>query len=350
MLRQYPCSYAVILPVSSVAPYIRLYWGLGGLIQAEVISVRVRGLLSELGKGAFISSLMGTSWVIVFSTNGTSEAYVYCFFIPVVLGARFWGSIGGIVTGIVAGVAAGVLMPLSVHPFESQSTSNWLVRLSVMVIVGYLVGRAVAQMKERNDKIQHQNRQLQEFGSEVIHALAHAIALRDPYTNDHCQRVARISRMIGEKMGLSEEDLLYLYWSALVHDIGKISIPESILTKPGRLTNYEYGVVKQHPILGDWVLSELKYGYRIRDGVLTHHERWDGTGYPAGLKGEAIPIQGRIIAVADVWDSLTRDRPYRDRLPEEQCLRIMREGRGTQFDPVVLNVFLNVVLPQINVV
>ena len=91
MLRQYSCSYAVILPVSSVAPYIRLYWGLGGLIQAEVISVRVRGLLSELGKGAFISSLIGTSWVIVFSTNGTSEAYVYCFFIPVVLGARFWG-------------------------------------------------------------------------------------------------------------------------------------------------------------------------------------------------------------------------------------------------------------------
>ena len=312
--------------------------------------MRIRGLLSELGKGAFISSLVGISWVIVFSTNGTSEAYVYCFFIPVVLGARFWGPIGGIVTGIVAGLAAGILMPLSVHPYESQSPSNWLVRLGVMVLAGYLVGRALAQMKERNQEIQRQNQQLQEFGSEVIQALAHAIALRDPYSNDHGRRVARISRVIGQKMGLSEEDLLCLYWSALIHDIGKLSIPESLLNKPGALTNYEYELVKRHPILGDWVLSELKYGYRLRDGVLTHHERWDGTGYPSGLKGEAIPLQGRIIAVADVWDSLTRDRPYRDRLSQEQCLRIMRSGRGTQFDPVVLNVFLNVVLPQINVV
>ncbi len=295
---------------------------------------------SMLGQIVLIAMLLLGSWVLVFETNGTSEAYVYCFFIAVIFGARFWGPRGGTMIGIVAGVATGPLMPLSVHPYASQSVSNWLVRLGVLVAVGLLVGHNFQRMTQKNREIEEQKKAQEDFSSEVIHALARTIALRDPYTKDHCRRVSQLSRAIGERMGLSDEELLYLSWSALIHDIGKIAIPESILNKPGALSPFEYGVVKEHPVLGDWVLGDLNAGERIRDGVVAHHERWDGTGYPYGYKGEMIPLQGRIIAVADVWDTVTSDRPYRRRLPRDECLAIMRDGRGTQFDPAVLDAFL----------
>ena len=291
-----------------------------------------------------VSMLLLGSWLLlVFETNG---AYTYYFFIAIVFGSWFWGRMGGMVTGVVAWVTAGPFMPHSLHPYRHQSPWEWWNHLCVFVVLGLLVGHHFQRLNQKNREIDDHTKALQEFGSQGIHALAHTMALWDSYRNDHCQRVAQLSRTIGQRMGLSEEESLYVYWSALVHDLGKIGIQENILNKAGPLSQYEYDIVKEHPIRGDWILSELNFGHQIRDGVLTHHERWDGTGYPSGLKDESIPLQGRIIAVADVWDTITNDRPYRNKLPQEQCLVIMLERRGTHFDPAVLDVFLTVVSGQ----
>jgi putative nucleotidyltransferase with HDIG domain len=163
-----------------------------------------------------------------------------------------------------------------------------------------------------------------------------------PFTNGHCVRVSALSVQLGEQLGLSDSELHHLRWSALIHDIGKIGIPERILTKPGKLTDDEYRIVKQHPSLGAWALEGLYYADHVIRGVLSHHERWDGGGYPDGLKGDSIPLQGRIICVADVWDAITSDRPYRSALDRASSVKIMLEGRGTMFDPQILDAFFEV--------
>ena len=296
--------------------------------------MRVRTRL-QVGPTSLIVAILAGSWFLVYFTNGTSQAYVYSFFIAVILGARYWGTLGGTITGVMAGILAGPLMPLSVHPLEMQALSNWLIRLGVFLVVGNFIGVLFARMKKQNEK-------LESFGTDLIIALAHTIELRDPYTNGHCERVAKMSREIGRHMKLSPDELRNLYWSGLIHDIGKIAIPERILSKPGKLTPQEYNLVKQHPSLGQWVLEQSTHGHLFRDGVISHHERWDGRGYPNGLSGVEIPLQGRIMAVADTWDAISTDRPYRNRFPYEQCVEIMKNGRGTQFDPEILDIFLTI--------
>jgi cyclic di-GMP phosphodiesterase len=158
----------------------------------------------------------------------------------------------------------------------------------------------------------------------VILSLALTIEARDPYTEGHCQRLARYAVAVGRRAGLPEEDLATLHRGGYLHDIGKIGIPDAILLKRGRLTTEEYEAIKQHPVIGDRLCANLRFLTRVRPIVRHHHERLDGSGYPDGLRGDAIPLVAQITSVVDVYDALTTRRPYKEAWPVATALSELR--------------------------
>ena len=177
---------------------------------------------------------------------------------------------------------------------------------------------------------------------DTLRSLAGALEARDSYTQGHSERVAKLSMRIAEELGLPEEDRKEIYSAALLHDIGKIGVRDEVLLKPGRLTPEEMNIIRGHPIFGDAILGPLKFLGKVAGMVRHHHERWDGNGYPDKLKGEDIPLASRIVAVADSFDALTSDRPYRDRKTLGETLRIVEEESGRQFDPQVVRALFGV--------
>jgi HD-GYP domain-containing protein (c-di-GMP phosphodiesterase class II) len=172
-----------------------------------------------------------------------------------------------------------------------------------------------------------------------VRALTSAIDAKDPYTHGHSERVARVAVCIGEQMGLSKDQLDTVYLGGLLHDIGKIGIDDQVLNKPGPLTPEEFEHIKKHPRLGYDILRGVRQLQKILPIVLHHHESWDGTGYPHGLPGDATPLLARITAVADAFDAMSSDRPYRQGMPDDQLDEILRQGAGHQWDPTVVDAF-----------
>ena len=174
---------------------------------------------------------------------------------------------------------------------------------------------------------------LQRGYTDVIVALVGAVEAKDPYTRGHTQRVAALSVLIGQELRLSPERLRVLGQAAMLHDVGKIGVPDSILNKPGGLTDEEFAVIKDHPARGHAIIKGVRSLHQEIGGVRHHHERLDGSGYPDGLAGEAIPLEARIIAVADVFDALTSSRSYRDAWPRDRALAVIDAEAGTKLDP-----------------
>lgn len=179
----------------------------------------------------------------------------------------------------------------------------------------------------------------------VLASLANAVEIRDRYTQGHCRRVARNALVMGKALDLPAEDLNTLYWAATLHDLGKIAVPEYILLKTGRLSEEEYAEIRRHPMYGADLLCSVSQSYRqIADVVRAHHERWDGLGYPVGARRHEIPEMARIIAIVDVFEALTSERPYRSPMPESQALQYIKNGAGTQFDPHLVEEFCTLFL------
>lgn len=182
-----------------------------------------------------------------------------------------------------------------------------------------------------------------EDAENVIMSLARLVEARDPYTEEHTERVADISIKLGEKMGLDEDMQLNLKRGAVLHDIGKIGIKESILNKNGPLNKEERKHMEKHPIIGEEICRPLETFKDVLPIIRHHHERWDGKGYPDGLKGEEIPLLARIVTAADVFDALISNRPYRDAWPRERALGFMKKEAGTQFDPSIIEFLLEII-------
>ena len=176
----------------------------------------------------------------------------------------------------------------------------------------------------------------------VLHSLTSAIDAKDSYTCGHSERVALISRRLAGELGISEQQIERIYMAGILHDVGKIGVPEAVLHKAGKLTNEEFDQMKKHPQIGARILSDIKQVEDLIPGVLYHHERYDGKGYPTGLSGEKIPIMGRIICIADCFDAMTSNRTYRRALPLEVAMIELRRCAGTQFDPAMVEAFLRV--------
>ena len=226
------------------------------------------------------------------------------------------------------------------------------------------------------EAVRRRTAELEASRLDVIHCLARAAEFRDDDTGQHIIRVGRYARIIAEELGFSQKDLDIIEPAAQLHDVGKIGVADAVLLKPGKLTPEEFEMMQKHCGFGKKIAQQVsdrdaialrhhsEIGSRILDAgsspilemarriALTHHERWDGNGYPLGLAGEDIPLEGRITAVADVFDALSSKRPYKPAFPLNRCFEIMEGGSGSQFDPTVLNAFFSrrheIVQVQIN--
>jgi HD-GYP domain-containing protein (c-di-GMP phosphodiesterase class II) len=184
---------------------------------------------------------------------------------------------------------------------------------------------------------------LKEAHLDTIFRLGVAAEYRDKETANHIKRMSHYCALIAKEMGWPDDRVEIILWSSLMHDVGKLGIPDSILQKPGRLTPEEWKIMQYHTIIGGKILEGARAPVlkQSRIVALTHHEKFDGTGYPRGLKGEKIPVEGRITILADVFDALSSKRVYKEAMPEGEVLGILEEGRGSFFDPTILSVFLD---------
>lgn len=200
-----------------------------------------------------------------------------------------------------------------------------------------------SEVERRTEELEESRRKLQILSLQVVKTLASAIDAKDRYTNGHSSRVAKYSKEIARRAGKSVEFQDEIYIVALLHDIGKIGIPDNILNKNSKLTDEEYETIKQHPSIGVEILKNITEMPNIEIGAHYHHERFDGKGYPEGLAGYDIPEIGRIIAVADAYDAMTSRRSYRSALPQEAVREEIVKGRGLQFDPDFADVMLKMI-------
>jgi putative nucleotidyltransferase with HDIG domain len=192
-------------------------------------------------------------------------------------------------------------------------------------------------------KLQSANEALEIAYQIAMEGWVRALDLRDQETEDHSMRVAEAAGKLAESMGMDEEELHCLHIGALLHDIGKMSVPDSILFKPGPLTDAEWEIMQQHPQTACAWLEAIDYLRPALDIPYSHHERWDGSGYPQGLAGESIPLAARIFAVVDTWDAMLSDRPYRKALPREEVIAQIKTESGSHFDPQVVEAFIKLI-------
>ncbi|TMJ06887.1 MAG: HD domain-containing protein, partial [Bacillati bacterium ANGP1] len=235
---------------------------------------------------------------------------------------------------VAKGQVEGVLEVFHRGPFEA--TTDWL---DFLVALAGQAAIAVDNVTLFSD-VQTANMELKAAYDNTLEGWVRALDLRDKETEGHTQRVTDLTVRLARALDVPEADLLHVYRGALLHDIGKMAIPDAVLLKPGPLTPQERQVIERHPGYAYEFLSSIPYLRPALDIPYCHHEKWDGTGYPRGLKGEQIPLVARIFAVADVWDALRSDRPYRKGWSDEQALQYIREQSGTHFDPKVAGLFL----------
>jgi putative nucleotidyltransferase with HDIG domain len=192
------------------------------------------------------------------------------------------------------------------------------------------------------EELQRSNLDLALAYDTTLEGWSRALELRDQETEGHTQRVTEMTLQLAHAMGLSEAELVHIRRGALLHDIGKMGVPDNILLKPGSLTDEEWIIMRKHPAYAHDMLAPIAYLRPALDIPYCHHEKWDGSGYSRGLKGEQIPLAARLFAVVDVWDALRSDRPYRAKWPEAKVRDYLREQTGKHFDPTVVEVFLRI--------
>jgi putative methionine-R-sulfoxide reductase with GAF domain len=234
----------------------------------------------------------------------------------------------------------GVLEVYDRSPHPDGEWKNYLETLAGQAAI------AIAQSMLMED-LQTANHELSEAYEATLRGWSRALHLRDKETDDHTQRVLEISMRLAELMGLQGERLMHFQRGAILHDIGKMGIPDEILLKSASLTEEEWQVMRKHPVYAQILISPIEYLAPALQIPYYHHEKWDGTGYPFGLKGTEIPLEARIFAVVDVWDALRSDRPYRKGLSDVEALKYIQEQSGKHFDPEVVTVFVKM-LEQID--
>ena len=197
--------------------------------------------------------------------------------------------------------------------------------------------------KQLSKEVEEKTRENRNLFLHLVESLAVAIDTKDNYTNGHSQRVADYSREIAKRARFSEKDQEEIYIMGLLHDIGKIGIPDAVINKPDKLSDEEYEIIKKHPVMGAKILDNIKEDPNLALGAKCHHERFDGSGYPEGLAGDGIAEFAKIIAVADSYDAMLSYRSYRDVHGQDEIIKEFEKGRGTQFDPKYADIMLAII-------
>jgi len=231
-----------------------------------------------------------------------------------------------------------------VHPTIGATRFDVLISITILLLVAATVTSVVAGNLENNfERVKKSEGELRKNYDLTLAAWAKVLEYRDKETEGHSRRLVELSTQLARALNRSEEEIVHLRRGALLHDIGKLAIPDDILLKPGELNDAERGMMQQHPTYAKQMLSQVSFLQPAVEIAYGHHERWDGLGYPEGLKGEAIPLSARIFAVVDQWDALTSDRPYRKAWTKEHVIAYIQENAGKIYDPEIVNVFLTII-------
>ncbi|MFA6366419.1 MAG: HD domain-containing phosphohydrolase, partial [Candidatus Hydrogenedentales bacterium] len=265
-----------------------------------------------------VTGLLENSPLFVQGSLLVGESFLSCFAAPL----------------IAKGQVTGVLEVFNRSPFTPDE--NWLEFFKI------LAGQVAIAVDSTNlfTELKQSNEYLFAAYDSTLEGWSRALDLRDNETEGHSKRVMEMTVKLGRAAGIGGEELLQMRRGALMHDIGKIGIPDNILLKPGSLTDEEWVIMRRHPVIAFELLSPIAYLHPAMDIPYCHHEKWDGSGYPRGLKGEQIPLMARLFAVVDVWDALCSNRPYRQGWPQEKVLEHIRSLAGTHFDPKAVELFL----------
>jgi diguanylate cyclase (GGDEF)-like protein/putative nucleotidyltransferase with HDIG domain len=252
----------------------------------------------------------------------------------------WWNNFKWLAVNYFSGASVAAVLVTYSNTLTARALFGSLVIIVPLLLVSYLTFRtAMGRVEDTNQHLGQLNR----LYLSTIETLAMAIDAKDQVTHGHIRRVQAHATNLAKEVGVKDERLLKaIEAAALLHDMGKLAVPEYILNKPGKLTEAEFEKMKLHASVGADILSAIDFPYPVVPIVRHHHENWDGTGYPAGIKGTDIPIGARILAVVDCFDALTSDRPYRPRLPDNEALAILKQRRGTMYDPVIVDTFFRV--------
>ena len=287
----------------------------------------------------------GYFFMYVFSMITGSTGMVFCYILPMLSFLVLYHQPALILWTGVAAVAVN-LVSIGLRVFSGTMTLGNSKEAEIQIALlflcfggSYVATRLYDRITKENARylylLDEKNNQIQRMTLQTITTIANTIDAKDEYTKGHSKRVSEYSAAIAEGLGLPEEEVQNIRSVALLHDIGKIGVPDSVLNKPGRLTDEEYQLMKQHTVTGGEILKDIGMMPGIDIGAKYHHERYDGKGYPEGLKGEDIPFIARIISVADAYDAMTSNRVYRKHLDSETVMQELKKGIGTQFDPEI---------------
>jgi hypothetical protein len=303
--------------------------GAGMVLAVTVIAVTVSSFVPE-----------GGPWVLL------------VYLVPILWAALGFGMRGGVLAAAGSGLAylLGIAW-VGTLTGNAGEIDPWVqsAHLLILALAGAFIGESREQEARLREELMDANRLLRRDLLHVAQALTQAVEAKDSYTEGHLHRVSEYAVSVGARMGLRGQDLEMLHYASMLHDIGKIGIPEDVLRKDGPLDPIEAEIMRRHPAIGARILEKLDLLKGAAPIVLHHQERYDGVqygkypGYPRGLRGDLIPLGSRIIAVVDAFDAMTTDRPYREALPNHEAIAVLRHERGRQFDPQVVDVFLQIV-------
>ncbi len=229
------------------------------------------------------------------------------------------------------------------HDIRTILTYNIILCVVVFALTSFFCTVAFRKIRMHIKKVEESQRKLENMNEKMVTTIARTIDARDRYTNGHSQRVAKYAMELARRMGKTENEQKEIYYAALLHDVGKIHVPDAIIHKPSKLSEEEFAHIRLHPISGYYILKDIDEMDMIARGSRWHHERYDGNGYPNGLAGEGIPEVARIIGVADAYDAMTSNRSYRQIMPQEKVREEIENGKGTRFDPQIADIMLEMI-------
>ncbi|HEX4834797.1 MAG TPA: HD domain-containing phosphohydrolase [bacterium] len=274
--------------------------------------------------------------IVIISGSVPDSPFLYLYYMTILEAAARLNLRQAVAASV---VITGIIILLYIHAGFAEVLQTIQFRLGAFIAGGFFLALFLGMLVQEHNTSQQR---LTTYDV-TLEGLSRALDLRDKETEGHSQRVTELAVRLARAMGVPKKDVTQIRWGALLHDIGKMGIPDAILLKPARLTDDEWEIMRRHPVYAYQLLSPMPYLRPLLDIPYCHHEKWDGTGYPRGLKGEDIPLTARIFAVADVWDALRSDRPYRPAWTAHKAREYIRDQAGKHFDPMVVEIFLRLV-------